>query len=373
MKNTTGFPFYTSKDGTAVELDPSYGAEMASQFNFTVALLASRLAETIEQFAAAPTLGSPLPQARKGLVYLAECSWDLVPARKQLEAELRGNGYDVEPECSLREENDEVYRAEAARVLGGCALSIHLVSDMIGAVPNGRSQQSCTAIQNSVAVEQSKSRGLPRIIWLPESTVSQNPSHQQFIDALHRDNDCQFGADLISGDLGVLKETVLLTLRRLEKPQPAAEPASTCAPTSKMIYIICDERDREETIPLRKFLKEQGFTGKIPLFQAAAADIRASNDDLLAQCAGVILFYGAGDESWKLAKDNDLLRNLAKRDKQDLPPVYTYLAPPQTAEKHELIELEEKVINGLQGFSAGEMQSFLTALRQGGRASGATL
>ena len=43
------------------------------------------------------------------------------------------------------------------RVLAGCALSIHLVGESYGAVPDGPSQKSVMVLQNELAVQRSKS------------------------------------------------------------------------------------------------------------------------------------------------------------------------------------------------------------------------
>jgi hypothetical protein len=129
--------------------------------------------------------------------------------------------------------------------------------------------------------------------------------------------------------------------------------------------LICDERDRKATIPLRKFLKGQGIAVEIPLFEGDAAAVRQANNDLLRQCTGVILFYGAGDEAWKRTVESDLRRIKADRAGQPLQVVFTYLAAPATAGKTELIELEEaNLIDGLQGFSELALTPLLDALRR---------
>ena len=66
------------------------------------------------------------------------------------------------------------------------------------------------------------------------------------------------------------------------------------------------------------------------------------------------LFYGAGDEAWKRAIDNELKKMAGYRGGKPLPAMYTYLAEPRTSDKEDLIDMEEPgLIDGLGGFAGG--------------------
>jgi hypothetical protein len=141
------------------------------------------------------------------------------------------------------------------------------------------------------------------------------------------------------------------------------------APASaKLVYILCDERDRKATIPLRKFLKQQGIDSQIPVFEGDAATVRQAHQDLLEQCDGLIVFYGAGDEAWKRSIDSDLRKLPAYRGDKPLLANYTYLAEPTTADKSDLIDLEEpNLINGLSAFDDALLSPYLEKLTGGKR------
>jgi hypothetical protein len=136
------------------------------------------------------------------------------------------------------------------------------------------------------------------------------------------------------------------------------------AESAKLAFLICDQRDRQATIPLRKALRDAGLAVEIPAFEGDAATVRKANYELSARCDAVILFYGAGDEAWKRTVEIDLLRMKAHRDEKPLPASYLYLAPPSTDDKQELIELEEpNLINGLDGFPETELRPLLNLLK----------
>ena len=120
--------------------------------------------------AGATTKGPGEQQApSKPAVYLAECSYDRKPQRELLEGELKRLGYPVLPDRRLP--GDEVeYVAAVQSLLARCALSIHLVGEKYGSVPDGPTDRSVSMIQNELAVARCRGGGLRRLIWLPQGT-----------------------------------------------------------------------------------------------------------------------------------------------------------------------------------------------------------
>jgi hypothetical protein len=368
LKEVLGYPFYIFDDEqTPLELDPAYGPDMAQKYNLKMAKLAWDIAQQLKNLEAAVPDEQIVSEraSSKPAIYLAECSWDQRQAREALEAELQLHGYPILPDRQLP--RDEAgYVAEAARLLEQSKLSIHLVGASYGAVPDGPTQKSVVVLQNELAVYRSKSAGLRRVIWLSEKTESQHPEQRGFIETLHKSVEAQFGADLLIGDFETLKGAVHSALEKLKKPEPAAAATGASAGGARLVYLLCDQRDRQATRPLRKFLKSQGLDVQIPVFEGDAATVRRNNQELLTQCDAVIVFYGAGDESWKRAMDSDLRKMKGYRGEKPLLAGCTYLAEPATDDKRDLIEMEEpNLMNGLAGFSETEMDSFIKACQEG--------
>ena len=360
VRQMLGYEFYVFVDDAPLELDLAFGQEMAQKYNLKLAKLCWDVAQLLKRLETAVPGENvvPRPPDSKPAVYLAQCSYDQREAREALEAELRRNGYPILPDRQLPGE-EAAYVAEVARLLKQCRLSIHLVGSSYGAVPDGPSQKSVVVLQNELAIQHSKSEGLRRVIWVPEGTKSQQSEQQRFLEALHRDAEAQFGAELITADLETLKGTVYAVLQKLEKP---ASPS--VSGDAKLVYLICDQRDRSATIPVRRFLMGQGLDVKIPVFEGDAATVRQANQDLLARCDAVMVFYGAGDEAWKRTVERDLKKMKGYRGEKPLLASYTYLTAPPTADKKELIELEEpNLIKGLEGFSEAEMRPLLNTLQ----------
>ena len=368
MKDLLGYEFFTFEDETPLELDPAYGEKYAQDFNRKVGKLAWDISQLLTKLETDTSDRDHDEQATtKETIYLAECSYDRKETREILEGELQHHGYTVLPDQQLpREEAD--YAVAVERMLERCKLSIHLVGDSYGAVPDGPSQKSVVILQNELAVQRSKSGLLARVIWLPAETHSEQGPQQTFIQALHQDADAQFGADLITGNFEDLKSSIHATLKKLETPetkQPEAQGAA--ADRAKLIYLICDEKDRKATVPIRKFCRMKGFEVAIPTFEGDATAVREAHQQLLTNCDAVILFYGAGDKAWKDTINNELKKMPGYRGGKPLLAIYTYLAHPKTIDKEDLIDMEEpNLINGLEDFSQAEMAVFVQAMQQKG-------
>lgn len=378
MRLSLGYPFYVlDEQQTPLELDPVYGQQYSELYNLKVAKLAFDIAQLIKRMEKpeTPEAGPSSPADAKPSVYLAECSYDRREDREAIESELKVRGYQVLPDAKLPTD-EESFVAQVQQLLARCQLSVHLVGAKYGMVPDGPSDKSVVMLQNELAIVRCQQAPLKRLIWMPEGTVATSPQQQQFIETLERDAGQQLGADLITGDLGSLKSAIHFALGKIEAAAREAAlakaaaatvgggtVASTPADSAKLVYILCDERDRKATIPLRKALKQRGIDSQIPVFEGDAATVRQAHEATLAQCDGLIVFYGAGGETWKRAMDADLRKLPAYRNSRPLLASYTYLAEPNSDDKSDLIELEEpNLINGLGEFSDGLLTPFLKQL-----------
>jgi len=383
MKDLLGFEFFTYEDGAPLELDPNYGPEFNQRYLKKVALLAQDIAQLLKTQQAEGNrdksndrhVSSESPAPSKPAVYLAECSYDRKQARELLEGELKRLGYQVLPDKRLPQDEAE-YVAAVENLLARCALSVHLVGEKYGTVPDGPTDKSASILQNELAVARCRSGGFQRLIWLPQGTRSEQAPQQAFIEALHQDALAQFGADLIAGDIEELRAAIHDTLRKIEQPESkrpegdSARARPATAGSSKMIYLINDVKDRKATVPVRKLCRQLGFEVAVPAFEGDASEVRKANQQQLASCDGVVLFYGAGDEAWKRSIDTELKKMAGYRGGKPLPPVSTYLAEPRTADKEDLIDMEELgLIDGLDGFAEAAMTKFLQDLSATGSAS----
>jgi hypothetical protein len=381
VRNSLGYEFFVQDDQGPIELDPDFGERFKQDYLRKVCILANNAAQLIqrvetekeEQRARAE---ADTPEAatdskpKKTVLFLASCSFDQRDQREQLEADLRSHGYRVLPEERLPADDEEEHRQAVAALLEQSHLSLHLIGSGYGAVPDGPSHLSVVEIQNTLAAERSASHGLPRFIWLPQGTSSKQANQSRFLKALQREPEPQRGADLISGSLEDLRTALHACLDRLETPAPApAVPESAAAvetdgqSTGQVLYLICVAHDRKPTLPLRKWLKAQGWEVSLPAFDGDATALRETHEGLLRACRAALIFYGAGDEAWHRSVTMDLRRAPAYRNGTPLPQPVTYLAGPSSDDKEDLVEMEEpNLVDGREGFQPALLQPFLASL-----------
>lgn len=364
VRDILGYEFFAYEDdGTPLELDPSYGPEYAQEYHRKVGKLAWELSESINALGEKGRADGP----DKATVYLAQTSYDRKKEREIMEGVLRHHGHTVLPDQPLPTSESE-YVDRAKEYLAQCDLSIHLIGSSYGLVPDGPSLKSETMLQNEIAAELSKSEGLARIIWLTNETLeSANPETPQgeFVAKLNHDREYQMGADMITGDIEALKLCVHGSLQKMLEAvsKDSAKESSSKHEHGKLIYLICIEKDRPATLLLRKYLLQQGYSVEIPAFEGTdAAQIRDTHRQLMSDCDGVLVFYGAGNESWKRTVTNELMKLPGYRE-TPLLAAYTYLSGPVTTDKEELVLLETpNLINGLEGFSESQLSAFLNEM-----------
>lgn len=360
LQAVLGYEFFSSEDGAPLELDPAYGEKYAQSYFRKVGILAWDAARLLEDIEAEVDADAP---PRAGFtVYLAEGGRDRRDDRERLEAELKLHGHTVLPDHRLPLDDEADCRDAVRALLARADLVVHLVGATGGAVPDGACQQSVTVLQNTLAAERSRAAGVARIVWLPRGTASEQPAQAAFIQAMHEDEATQFGADLVIGDFEELKATVHAALKRLSTPAP---PPSSAATEIPLVYLVCDERDRKATIPLRRFLEERGVEVDLPAFEGQASAVREANQKLFAAARAVIVYYGAGDEAWKRTTDNELKKLRALRDAALPLPWATFLAAPASGDKQDLIDLDKpNLIDSLAGLNEPALEDFVARLKR---------
>lgn len=360
LRDALGYEFYESDGTRELPLDPSFGT--GETYRRQIYFLAQDIADLITNLKQQKKDGHNKEAlgAQKATVYLAECSYDLRDERDRIRGELRAHGYMVLPDQMAQlPDLESEYVAEVTRLLESCRLSIHLIGASRGKLPDGAGSKSAVELQNQIAADLSVRSGLHRLVWLPEGTRSDQPDHQAFISSLLRVPDLQRGADVITTNIETFKAAIHSVLHRLDSPVQDTPPDNS----QLLLHLICDQRDRSATLSIRKCFKSQGIEVVIPVFEGNATQVRQANEDFLRRCDAVIVFYGAGDEAWKYAVENDLRKAAAYRDDKPLHR-FTFLGAPLTEEKQEIVELgDSHVINGLNGFNESDIKPVMDLLR----------
>ena len=360
VERTLCYEFWEDDDGHAEEIDPALGDEARHEFLRRVSNLAVEMADSLHALARAEAgAAAPAQSARGGLtVFVAECGRDMHDAREQIVTDLRLHGHQVLPSQQLPSTEDAL-RAEAGQQLAQSALALHLVGAATGPIPDGPSGRSSVMLQNELAAERSRVHAMPRLIWLPDGVRGERPEQQGFIDALLREAGPQQGADLLRGDLEAFKGALHGALRKLQAPPAGPVPGAASGPAA--VHLLMTESDRLAVVPLIKALRAKGLAVSLPVFTGDAAQVRALNAQLVAASRAVLVYYGAGDEAWKVHQLNDLRKQAALRSAP--PAQWLLLATPVTPDKELLQALAEPdTLDLLAGPSDAALAPVLSAV-----------
>lgn len=308
-------------------------------------------------------------KSEENKVFLCESSYDTQEFRDSLKRELQGYGYQVYPDKQLPLMALPL-KESVSQYLGNSALTIHMVGENYGIVPEG-AQKSIVEIQNDLASAYSAAHNTPRLIWVPENAEPIDDRQITFVDKLNKGGDGVAGADLIKGNLEEFKSIVIDKLNKMKQKQEAeakkAE-AETEADThtdsgdggAKVVYLICDMLDLEAIQPLEDYLFDNGYEVVLPIFDGDESEIREDHIENLKTCKAAIIFYSNANELWLRSKMRDFMKISGYGRTEPLAVKGVFLALPESPTKARFRTLEAEVINGLQSFPEDQLKK-LTA------------
>jgi hypothetical protein len=361
-----GYEFYVvdPQTGRPRELSQAYGPDAERAFLAKLDDLAydiSKLLEIVKNGKEA----AAHPPASKGTIYLAETSVDLRDEREAIKRDLVRNGYEVLPDQPLplfADDFTEFVRDQLAR----CTLSVHLIGQTYGVVPDGASR-SLVVLQQELAAERSAADGLARLIWMASDLQIEDERQREFADYLQTSPAVHAHAELLQVPLEDLKTAIHLKLAPPASPKPAKEAHGSSRELTR-IYLICDQQDLEATRPLEDLLFNQGFEVVLPLFDEDEAQARLDHEESLSTCDAVLLFYGEAGEPWLRRKLRELQKSAALSREKPLLARGIYVANPITPQKERLRTLEATVLHEpTAGVSPAVLKPFLGEIEKARR------
>lgn len=332
IRQYTGYEFYrvdpTSKEEK--EFKKEFGEEFKNLYYNAVDRVAQDIAKLLKFLGDKSTTATQ----SKGNMYLADTSDDLLDERQKIQDELEDRGYTVFPNKNLPRVADK-FISEVEKYMSDCILSIHLVSyDDYGPIPS-KTDKSNVELQIEISAKQSATGKLDRLIWLVPKTKllsesnnkTEDPSLTNLIKHLKEKEDLQGNSDMLAvEELQVFEKAIFDTIDKRKakeaKEEERIKAAALAVNTTttgidvepKMIYFICDQRDIEDSKPVRDFLDKAGHQVNMPSFSRNA--MKEENENL-ESCDAVIIYYGSGDEKWINGRINAL--NKVKIKRKDFP------------------------------------------------------
>ncbi|MET0649803.1 MAG: TIR domain-containing protein [Pyrinomonadaceae bacterium] len=306
------------------------------------------------------------PDAKKGSVYLAVTTSDLREQRDRIRFELLDHGFEVLPEGELPNSSPDFEEA-VRESLRRAKLSIHLIGERYGLIPEGAGDSSVVRLQNEIAAERSGEAGFARVIWLPVSLQPREQKQAQFIDYLKTSTQPQRGAELLQSTLEELKSVIRTRLTSTNGHRPAKAAAAPRGP--RRVYLICDRRDAQGMLPLYRSLTRRGYKVLLPLLEegAGSADDAQADKlhwDNLKRCDAVLVYYGGARQDWFDYKMQDLERVPTLERAGSLLARGVYVTSPSTLHKeiYEPNENEGVLVKHFGEFSEELLEPFVAEI-----------
>ena len=366
-----GFEFYEQDPATGRirEFDEAFGEALKQRFHERLYDLAYEVCQVLRILKQLRSDGVQPGQkaAHRHVIYLAMTTSEMQGERDRMRRELLERGHMVLPETPLplaARELDRVVRGHLEK----CSIAIHLLGHHYGVTPED-SAESLPCLQLKLSADHARQHQLMRYLWLPGMNVVKDPRQQEFLRQVHEDPVLHHGAEIMEGDLSLLKREVIRWLEP-PKPKPAALPAAPAAGATKSadsplkVYLICEPRDEGAIEPLEDYLFAQGFDVCLPAFDGSDADAEALHRENLLTCDAAIVFFGAAPRAWVDIKLRELLKAAGSGRPEPISPQAVYVAPPDDHRKERFRSLQARVIRqGVEFKPDAELDAFVAELK----------
>ena len=358
-----GFEFFEldSVNGRVREFDETFGPALKQRFFervYDLAYDACHVLRNLKQVREQRSRVLELDPNRRW-VYLATTTSDVQDERDRIKRELLERGHVVLPDSPLPMLSRDV-EITVAECLGKCSIAIHLLGRHYGVTPED-SSESIPALQVRMTA---RYPNVQRLMWMPGDSAIADERQQAFITRVQEDPALHARAEIIEGNLNLLKKDLI---RRLsppeEKPKLAIHTkASSGAPK---LYLVCDARDESAVEALEDYLFDQGLEVSLPAFDGDDADAAELHQENLLRCDAVLVYYGAAPKAWVEIKLRELLKTAGYGRETPVAVQAVYIAPPDDRRKERFRSHEALVIRQPEEFAPSpELAAFVSQIKE---------
>jgi hypothetical protein len=259
-------------------------------------------------------------------IYIAQAGLDQENQRDNLYRELLRSQYEIYQLESLDGSYQEIEK-QIYEKLSKCQISVHLVGEDSGKIIKDKGLP-ILEIENKLASEHSRQINdkpgvkyysrFNRIIWL--SNIQENLTVKQkiFIDNLKKDLINIQYAEILECPIETLKGFIVDKIKQSQLNRESTMLSDS--DKTKSIYLICNISEREQCMPISKFLEGKGYQVKFSNFDGELLQIRNNHMKNLKECDGTLIYYGNNSENWVKSKLFDSVKALGLGRSKDKNP-----------------------------------------------------
>jgi hypothetical protein len=290
-------------------------------------------------------------------IYVAETTSDLSEQRDKIKRELQQRGHLVLPDKELPLRGPAIQEA-VREYLKRTRLSVHMVGEYYGIIPEMESERSIIRLQEELAVERGDDAGFSWLVWMPPGLQPKDERQQRFVADLQNSFTSHNGSELLQVKLEDLKTIIQTKLTQKPKAATIANEEAGAA----RIYLICDQQDFDAVEPLQNYLFERGCEVTLPLLDGSETEVLQDHKENLLTCDALLIFQGRASEGWLRMKLRELLKLPGYGRTAPLLGKAIYIGAPELPAKERFKTLEAAVIKNYGEFSPGPIEPFLAQI-----------
>jgi len=357
LRGLIGYEFYEYDEisGRAREFSPEIDPPRDKRYWDKLDDLAWDIKQQIERLRSPEDSG----EATSGAVYLAETTDDLREQRDKIKRELQQGGHQVLPDEGLPS-RAPAFQEAVREYLKRSRLSVHLIGENYGSIPEMEAERSVVRLQQELAFERGDNAEFSRLIWLPPGLQPKDERQQSFVDDLWKSFSSHNGSELLQVKLEDLKTIIQTKLAQKPKSTPVANEGAGAA----HIYLICDQKDVDAVEPLRDYLFDRGFEVTLPLVEGSEAEVLQDHKDNLLICNALLIYQGRASEGWLRMKLRELLKLPGYGRTTPLLSKAVYVGAPELPAKERFKTHEALVVKDYGQFNPAALEPFLAQINK---------
>ena len=350
--------------GRVREFHEDFGEDSRQRYYERVYDLAYELCETLKNRKDFSSIESTSVTDGRQKIFLAPTTSELTKEYDTVKRELKEHGYHVVPDRPLPLSVDELNEALEEMIID-CVTSIHLMGHHYGLIPE-RSSSSLGEILLRFTANKASS-GLKRFIWSPRDFADGETKQVELLEKIQEDPSLHTAAELIEGSIVTLKRDIFRVIQEQRKKAEAdANKEIKPANDSKLIYLICEQRDEEAVEALEDYLFKEGLEVCLPAFDGDEADVKSLHQENLINCSGALVYYGAAPRAWVDIKLRDLIKAVGYGRENPIENQAVFIASPHDHRKERYKSHTAKIIRqNDESFSPNnDLKDFIETMKE---------
>jgi hypothetical protein len=366
MTQCPGLEFFEreASTGRVREFHEDLGEDSRQRYYERVYDLAYELCETLKNRKELLGAESTAVTTGRQKIFLAPTTSELTKEYDTVKRELKEHGYHVVPDCPLPLSVNELNEALEEMIID-CVTSIHLMGHHYGLIPESASSSLGEILLRFTADKASS--GLKRFIWSPRDFADGEAKQVELLEKIQEDPSLHSAAELIEGSIVTLKRDIFRVIQEQRKKAEAdANKEIKPVNDSKLIYLICEQRDEEAVEALEDYLFKEGLEVCLPAFDGDEADVKALHQENLINCSGALVYYGAAPRAWVDIKLRDLIKAVGYGRENPIENQAVFIASPHDHRKERYKSHTAKIIRqNDESFSpSNDLKDFIETMKE---------